>query len=231
MNIQGLPPGEYVLRVTARSGNREERRESQFTMASFDAVPPVATPVTPGGTASEAALYDRYFAPGVSSDAEISSLVEALTVGTPGDPVGSANLQLTTDAKRRFLARYWSRIPDPTPATPAHEFFDEYAGRVRYVEREFRESQTRSGVKTDRGRIYLKYGAPDAKQHLPIASSNKTVDIWKYTRKKALKYAFLDESGFQNFYLVYTTDPAERGMGDWEARVYDRDAIRQIVSF
>lgn len=230
--VQGLPPGDYILAVTAKSGGREERREAAFTMGSFETAPPVlAAPVTAGGTASETALYDRYFAPAMSPDLEIVNLVEAMTVSAPGEHVATENLQLTPDAKRRFLARYWSRVPDPNPATPAHEFFDEYAARARFVEREFHEQQGRSGVKTDRGRIYLKYGAPDAKLHLPIASSIKTVDIWKYTRRKALKYVFLDESGFQNFTLVYTTDQAERTLGDWQARVYDQETLRQIVTF
>ena len=107
---------------------------------------------------------------------------------------------------------------------------DEYLKRVQHVEREFKE-RGRPGVKTDRGRLYLRYGAPDASQHVQVPSANKTVEIWKYTRRKALKYAFLDESGFQNYNLIYSTDPSERTSPDWEERIHDVDVIRQIISF
>lgn len=225
--LQGLPPGEYILTVSAKSGSREERREAMFTMGSFDTAP-VATAPTSG--VSESALFERYFSPAVASDAVISSVVEAMTVGTPGPQVKPDNMQLTTDAKRRFLAHYWAQLPDPNPATALHEMVDEYMTRVRYVEREFAE-RGRAGVKTDRGRLYLRYGAPDASQHIQIATSNKAVDIWKYTRRKSLKYVFLDESGFQNYNLVYSTDPLERTLADWQDRIHDVDVLRQITSF
>lgn len=229
--VQGLPPGDYRLHITARSGSREDVREAAFTMGSFE-TGPVAPIATPGASLSENAVYERYFISGVRSDAEINDLVEALTVGAPGERVGGENTQLTTDAKRRFLARYWSRLPDPAPATAAHEMLDEYAQRVSFIERNFRESQSaRRGIKTDRGRIYLKYGAPDASQHLVIASSNKSVDVWKYTGRRPLKYVFLDETGFRNFNLVYTTDPVERTLSDWQERVFDVDTIRDILNF
>ena len=233
--VQGLPPGNYVLTVNAKSGSRQEQRTTPFSMGSFDTPPPAVaaapTAAAPAGGVSESSLYDRYFAAGVTSDADINNMIEALTVAAPGERVSSENLALTTDAKRRFLARYWSRIPDPVAATPAHEFYDEFSQRVRYVEKEFREKAGRAGVKTDRGRIYMKYGAPDAAQLVQVSSGNKSVILWKYTRRKSLKYAFLDETGFENYNLVYTTDPLERTLHDWEQRVYDQDMIRQIVSF
>ncbi|HUP88625.1 MAG TPA: GWxTD domain-containing protein [Longimicrobiales bacterium] len=225
--VQGLPPGNYVLQIEAKSGSREEKREAFFTMATLESVPVAEAPA---GGSNEGALLDRYFAQSVASDAEIANVVEAMTVGTPGPQVGQDNLQLTTDAKRRFLARYWARVPDPKAETPAHEMVVEYMARVRHVQREFAE-RGRSGVKTDRGRLYLRYGAPDASQHLQIPTSNKTVEIWKYTRSKSLKYVFLDESGFQNYNLVFTTDPNERTLSDWQARIHDVDILRQVSIF
>ena len=232
--VQGLPPGEYVLSVEAESGGHSEKRLAPFTMGSFDTAPVAAAPTGAATSGvSESALFDRYFSPAVASDAEIARVVDAMTVGTPGPMVPQDNTQLTTDAKRRFLAKYWAAIPDPNPATPLHEMVDEYMARVRYVEKNFAE-RGRPGVKTDRGRIYLRYGPPDASQHFDIPGSNgsgKVADVWKYTRHKALKYVFLDETGFQNFGLVFTTDPNERGVGDWQDRIHDVETLRQISNF
>lgn len=228
--VQGLPPGEYRLRVKASSGGREETRESAFRMASIQTAPLAAGP---SANATEASIFERYFTLAARSDAEINQIVDAMTVGTPGERVTNETLGLSPDAKRRFLARYWARLPDPNTATPNHELVDEYLQRVAYVQREFREGGRagRSGVRTDRGRIYLKWGAPDQINELQISGTNRSVQIWKYTIRQALKYAFLDESGFRTYNLVFTTDRTERLLPDWAERVGDSETVRTILNY
>ena len=228
--VQGLPPGDYRLRVKASSGGREETRESTFRMASIQTAPLAAGP---SANATEASIFERYFTLAARSDAEINQIVDAMTVGTPGERVTNETLGLSPDAKRRFLARYWARLPDPNTATPNHELVDEYLQRVAYVQREFREGGRagRSGVRTDRGRIYLKWGAPDQINELQISGTNRVVQIWKYTIRQALKYAFLDESGFRTYNLVFTTDRTERLLPDWAERVGDSETVRTILNY
>jgi GWxTD domain-containing protein len=67
---------------------------------------------------------------------------------------------LGTDGEREaFVARFWARR-DPDPATPANEYKDEIARRLAAANRLFR-TEGRAGWLTDRGRIYLTFGAPD----------------------------------------------------------------------
>lgn len=230
--VPGLPPGQYRLLVTARSGGREETRESEFSMASWESVP-VAT-VQPGATVSEAALLDRYFTLAMRPDVDVNAMVEALTVSAPGEAVTEGSVVgLTTDARRRFLARYWSRIPDPNPETQQHEVLEEYSERIRYINNQFAEHRGRSALKTDRGRIYLRYGAPDARQEVQM-SNKRTVDVWKYMRRRNIKFAFLDETGFQNYNLIYAVgDPTVQSLADWADRIGQReqDAIKTIINF
>jgi GWxTD domain-containing protein len=231
--VQGLPPGQYRLVVTAKSGGREATREAMFSMASWESVP-VAAAAAPGATVSESALMDRYFTLAMRSDVETNAMTEALTVSAPADAVSEGSVSgLTTDARRRFLARYWSRVPDPNPATQQHEVFEEYSERVRFVMASFAEQRGRSAIKTDRGRIYLRYGAPDARQEIRMGN-NRSVDIWKYTRRRTIKFAFLDETGFSNFNMIYAQgDPTVQSLADWADRIGPReqDAIRAIINF
>jgi GWxTD domain-containing protein len=226
--LGGLPPGDYVLGITAKAGERTERRESTFTMGTLQDAPVV---VTPGATASETVLLEKYFSPSARADQAINRTVEALVLASPGAAVAASTNQLPVEAKRRFLARYWSRIPDPQPATAQHELLEEYTARLDFVAREYVERDIgRAGARTDRGRIYMKYGPPDAKQLLPMSGS-RAVEVWKYTRNRGLKFAFLDETGFSNFKLVYTTDPTEVSLADWAERVRDVETVRMIVTF
>jgi GWxTD domain-containing protein len=161
-------------------------------------------------------------------------MAEALTVSAPGEAVAEATLEaLTTDAKRRYLARYWSRIPDPNPETQQHEVLEEYSERIRYITNMFTEQRGRSALRTDRGRIYLRYGAPDARQQIQMGN-NRSLDVWKYTRRRTIKFAFLDETGFQNFNMIYVQgDPTLQSLADWADRVgrNERDAINAIINF
>ncbi|MGH7468477.1 MAG: GWxTD domain-containing protein [Longimicrobiales bacterium] len=226
--LQGLPPGDFVLTITAKLGERTEQRAVDFTMGTLQEAPVV---VTPAANLSESALLDKYFSTAARDDAAINRVVEALTLASPAESVPVSTNQLSAAAKRRFLARFWSRVPDPKPATAEHEMVEEYIGRVDFVSRAYVEKDIgRAGVRTDRGRIYMKYGAPDAKQLFPITGA-RAVEVWKYTRNRGLKFAFLDETGFSGFALVHTTDPTEVSLADWAERIRDVEVVRLIVTF
>lgn len=232
--LQGLPPGEYIVRVRAQIGSKVEERSAPFGMMSFSTQAPVQTQSAPAAAGTgEERLYQKYFAPAVRSDSSVAQIIEALTVSSLAEAVPSYVLQLDPEAKRHFLARYFSHVSDPKPDTPEHELLEEYAGRAQYAAREFAERDVgRSGLRTDRGRIYLRYGPPQVKQQLPLGSMSKgAVEVWKYTQRRGLKYAFLDESGFQHYNLVYTTDPNIQSLPDWQARVNDPEVIQTILAF
>jgi GWxTD domain-containing protein len=64
----------------------------------------------------------------------------------------------TDDEREMFIEQFWLRR-DPTPETAQNEFRDEYYRRI--VEANQRFSGSVPGWKTDRGRIFVKYGPPD----------------------------------------------------------------------
>jgi len=67
--------------------------------------------------------------------------------------------KLRTDEEREeFIKIFWGNR-DPDPDTEENEYREAYYERVAYVNEHF--SSGIPGYKTDRGRIYLKYGKPD----------------------------------------------------------------------
>lgn len=64
----------------------------------------------------------------------------------------------TNEEREKFIEDFWYRR-DPDPDTNENEYRESYYERVAYVNEHF--SSGIPGYKTDRGRIYLKYGKPD----------------------------------------------------------------------
>lgn len=67
--------------------------------------------------------------------------------------------QLSNDEERdNFIEAFWQRR-DPTPDTEENEYKEEHYRRIAYANEHFAAGIP--GWKTDRGRIYIMYGAPD----------------------------------------------------------------------
>ena len=82
-----------------------------------------------------------------------------------------------TDNKDRdhFIEEFWSRR-DPTPGTTENEFKEEHYRRIAYSNEHF-AAHVRGSL-TDRGRIYILYGPPDAVQRQAI--NGVPEEIWRY---------------------------------------------------
>lgn len=64
----------------------------------------------------------------------------------------------TNDEREQFIGEFW-RLRDTDPDTEENEYREAYFERLAYVNEHFASGIP--GYKTDRGRIYLKYGKPD----------------------------------------------------------------------
>jgi GWxTD domain-containing protein len=64
----------------------------------------------------------------------------------------------TNEERENFIATFW-RLRDPDPDTEENEYREAYFERFAYVNEHFASGTP--GYKTDRGKIYLKYGKPD----------------------------------------------------------------------
>jgi GWxTD domain-containing protein len=77
--------------------------------------------------------------------------------------------QLSNDEERdQFIESFWQRR-DPTPDTEENEFKEEHYRRMAYANEHFAAGIP--GWKTDRGRIYIMYGAADEVESHPSGGS------------------------------------------------------------
>ncbi|RLC46189.1 MAG: hypothetical protein DRH70_06015 [Candidatus Coatesbacteria bacterium] len=75
-------------------------------------------------------------------------------------------VELRPEQRAKWLREFWKRR-DPTPDTPVNEYKLEHYKRLRYAQKKFRWGRT-PGWKTDRGKIFIKYGPPNYVELKPM---------------------------------------------------------------
>ena len=138
---------------------------------------------------------------------------------------------LAPDGKRRFLRAFWARR-DPTPGTPRNEAEEDFYERIAAANRRFREGGAGQipGWRTDRGRIFLKYGDPDEVLSRPQPGTTLPFEVWKYTRGKLRKFCFMDLTRFGNYSLIYTNDISEASRPNWR-ELLGSEAWDEVLRF
>jgi GWxTD domain-containing protein len=155
------------------------------------------------------------------------------------DEERSAFLRLATNEEReQFIESFWQRR-DPTPDTVENEFKEEHYRRIAYANERFASGVP--GWRTDRGRIYIIWGAPDEIESHPTGgmynrpseegggqTSTYPFEQWRYRYLEGIGnniiIEFVDPSGSGEYHM--TMDPGEKdalakvpgaGLSDLEA--------------
>ena len=92
-----------------------------------------------------------------------------------------AFLSVAPGERQAYIEDFWKKR-DPDPLTEENEFKREYFDRIDEANRLFRESGTRNGWLTDRGRIFVLLGPPERRDAYPSGYSfyEPPVEIWYY---------------------------------------------------
>jgi GWxTD domain-containing protein len=126
---------------------------------------------------------------------------------------------LTKSGKLAFIDRFWN-ANDPQPETEENDFYEKVKERVNYCNQQFYHFN--KGWKTDRGRIYIKHGAPDeiikGNTGLNTKYTQKEYEIWKYRTKTNITFIFVDLQMNGNHKLIYSDgDDNENTYSNWES--------------
>jgi len=120
------------------------------------------------------------------------------------------------EAKRQFLTDFWS-ANDPQPTTPINEFREEYEHRLKIVLDRY-GTFGRPGYKTDRGRVYLKYGQADNIEDNSFSGEKRhAYQIWTYdTVEGGVIFVFVDRTNLGDYVQVHSTKQGELYNENWE---------------
>jgi GWxTD domain-containing protein len=163
-------------------------------------------------------IDEAYF--GTLSEQELDDAAEVLEViAKPSELAvyqASGDRALTVSAKRQFLTQFWAER-DLDKATPANETRMAFYEAIEYANANYGEAgrNARPGWKTDRGRVFVKYGRPDDRTAFPAANRAPNFEIWRYTQGRVRFYIFADPNNFGNYRLVKTNDLQENSASNW----------------
>jgi GWxTD domain-containing protein len=101
--------------------------------------------------------------------------------------------------RRTRWAEFWKER-DPDPDTPENERLDEFLARVRAAADRY-AARGEPGWRTDRGKVYVRYGEPDDVEQVAPGFNTPAYEIWRYVNRN-LTFVFADSSGFGDFVLV-----------------------------
>lgn len=218
--LAGLPEGIYRLRLTVQYPDGPVVREAPFVMTGFDTESHIAEAV--------AAPAADFFSE--STEAQLDSMYGPLQYVMESDESGIYQ-DLSLEGKRNYMRTFWAKR-DPTPNTPENEALVAYYRLFYEANRRFRESGAGDvpGWRTDRGRIFLKYGEAEETLRRPVAGPTPPYEVWTYSRPRQLKFVFLDHTGLGNYQLIYTNDRFEPSRADWE-RLLGAEAVQDVLRF
>ncbi|MCX7833107.1 MAG: GWxTD domain-containing protein, partial [Ignavibacteria bacterium] len=121
------------------------------------------------------------------------------------------------DAKRKFMYIFWTKR-DNTPQTQANEYKINYFKRIENANKMFKEP-FQEGWRTDRGRIYMIYGAPNDIERFDYEADIRSYQIWHYETIEGGTICVFAESNYSGsgiYELVHSTIRGELRNDDWK---------------
>ncbi|MCX7878730.1 MAG: GWxTD domain-containing protein [Ignavibacteria bacterium] len=121
------------------------------------------------------------------------------------------------DEKKAFLYRFWKELESVQGNL---NFKKVYFERIKFANENF-GSKFEEGWKSDRGRIYCKYGKPDEIEKYDFESKTLPYEIWRYNLiQNGIIFVFGDlSSGANNYRLLHSTALGELKDEDWKRRI------------
>jgi GWxTD domain-containing protein len=152
------------------------------------------------------------------NEKDLDDLFEKAIYTRTNDEIKTYEQLKTLEAKRKFTFEFWKKRDD-IPGTPQNEFKTMSFKRMGEANKLYKES-FKDGWKTDRGRIYIIYGAPTEVQRFPFENETKAYEIWIYDNlpgQGSTNTIFIEkETGTGIYTLASSTIRGEMRNDNWQ---------------
>ncbi len=128
-------------------------------------------------------------------DAYQEKVAELLYIATSSEMSFLKNL--SPNERGQGWHRFWEK-KDMTPTTEQNEKEEEYFERIEYAKKHF--SHGDKGYRSDRARVYIRYGPADHIDSRPFEIDSEAYEIWHYY-SLGLEFFFVDRYGFGEYVM------------------------------
>ena len=133
------------------------------------------------------------------------SALQQLELFSEDVDVGDMKKLKTVEERIKAFDQFWQER-DPTDGTPENEAKSAFYYRVRVANEQFAVMRI-DGWRSDRGRIFVRYGEPDYLVNEPFSLDRHPYQIWYYTSiSPNRRFVFVDEKEDGDFRLQYPYD-------------------------
>jgi GWxTD domain-containing protein len=222
LDISKLPSGEYKLRIEVRDAANKTvfTKERLFTRSLIKTSELVAADVPEEIIASSFAAKfnnrDSLFAI-IQSHLPVANNIERVTID---NQLVTAELPML----QSYLYTFWYNRNKLNPESD----FVAYMAKVDKVNEIF-GTRVKPGWRTDRGRVYLQYGAPNTRVLRHGDPDYWPFEIWHYYETNNhlhdRRFLFYDTTLGGDFELLHTDVPAEPKNFDWKNMVRTRASV------
>jgi len=170
-NIESLPSGNYYVVVQIRDRNNELILEKKKMFQRVNVLVDINTTYLKD-VDTKGTFIDR-----INKDSidEFIYCLRPIASISENNIVDNQLSEMSDTLKLQFFYSFWNNIDHVNP----ERSWQEYKTQVVRVNKLF-STPVKQGYETDRGRIYLKYGAPNRLTDRPNETNSYPYQIWQY---------------------------------------------------
>ncbi len=215
IDVSALPTGEYVLHLALLNTANEAVAERSKRL--FVINPDVAQPQQ---NVAEVSDDEIFYA--TMGEEELALNVEHARVIATSRERSESNGIRTDEDRRSFLIRFWRNRSAAAPAgtDSRRTFYD----RLARVNDRYRYGGS-PGYRTDRGRVYLQYGAPSGVDRQAFNADTAPFEVWTYENipgEGLSEFVFVDRNSSGEMTLVHSTVTGEVSLPRWRSEILNR---------
>lgn len=216
IDISGLSTGQYALKLGVYTQTHVLMSENKVAFSRSN----------PDADKELLENFDKYFEYSFTQNMDADSLEYALRALAPKispikmDALNYLIREGEVAEQRRFIHRYWLESDPSDPEGAYTEFM-----KVAVVVDKMFQSGFGYGFETDRGDIFMKYGAPNDVVSVEDEPNAPPYEIWIYyafpvTSQFNVKFLFYSPDLANNYALLHSTCENEINNPAWEQILY-----------
>jgi GWxTD domain-containing protein len=171
IDIQNLPSGKYILEYTVINKEMVEVSKQSYEFERSSNIDNIFDP--------EKIILNPAFQESIHKDSVQFYLASLIPMAKPAEIKNILTIIKTKNEAnaRKLIQGFWIA----TSGTNAYDSWLKYKEQVVYVEHLYKNNY-QAGYETDRGRVYLQYGAPTSVIQRETTSNEYPYEIWQYNK-------------------------------------------------